>query len=173
MAKAARSFGEEVRRLIAEREMSLRAFAGGVGLDPSFLVRVLQGKQPPSRHLLEAVSAGLDLEPDYFIEARQQRLEERLSHSPALVAEIYERIEPASTAAEGIAFAGDAVMAFPGEAEPRHDLLAVLTSASTDRRVVRAAAAMLFRYRTDDDFRHKVDAALPEVERLADELKGG
>ncbi len=55
-------FGGEVRRLMAERGMSLRALARASSYDPSYLSKVLAGRKPPSPYLAarldDALSAG-------------------------------------------------------------------------------------------------------------------
>jgi hypothetical protein len=88
-----------------------------------------------------------------------------LSHHRLLVDAFYDQVTPERVmdVSRG--------MEFPGTTEPRDDRLAFLTSADVgDPRLVQLAAAALYRYRTDDEFRQAVDAELPEIERLAQEL---
>lgn len=55
-----RTFGEELRRLMAERGVSLRGLARLVHYDPGHLSRVVNGRTPPSVGLARAVDAALD-----------------------------------------------------------------------------------------------------------------
>jgi transcriptional regulator with XRE-family HTH domain len=52
-------FTTEVRRLMAERGMSLRALARAASYDPSLLSRVLNGKQHPSQKMAAVLDAAL------------------------------------------------------------------------------------------------------------------
>lgn len=162
-----RPFGEEVRELIAESDMSLRGLAAKVGVDPGFLVRVLQGKQPPSQKLLMGVAEAFDLPSDYFVEARRETLTGLLSHNRVLVDVFYDQVAPARV----VDTEAPAGMAHPGSRESQDDRLKLLSSTDVnDPRLLQFAAAVLVRYRTDKEFRNAVDAELPEIEKLAREI---
>jgi transcriptional regulator with XRE-family HTH domain len=51
MAHAMVKFAAEVRRLMAERGMSLRGLAKAASYDPSYLSKVLSGHKPSSPYL--------------------------------------------------------------------------------------------------------------------------
>lgn len=153
-----------MRRLLAERKMSLRALSARVGVDPGFLVRVLQGKQRPSERLISGVNDAFDLAPDHFVETRRAKLVELMLASPDVVDAFYNQIASMRpTASTGAAT--------PGTREPPDDPLTILTTSEAgDPRVARLAAAILFRYRRDKSFRRAVDAELPQIEKLAQNL---
>src|SRR5260370_38761201 len=44
-------FADEVRRLMADRGLSLRGLARAAGYDPSHLSKILSGRKPPSPYL--------------------------------------------------------------------------------------------------------------------------
>ncbi|MCX9190434.1 XRE family transcriptional regulator [Carbonactinospora thermoautotrophica] len=56
----ATTFGEEVRRLMAERAVSLRRLAKQVHYDPGYLSKVMNGRKPPSKQFAEAIDKALD-----------------------------------------------------------------------------------------------------------------
>jgi transcriptional regulator with XRE-family HTH domain len=166
-ASATRPFGEEVRQLLADRNMTLRSLAAQVGVDPGFLVRVLQGKQPPSHKVIEGVSEAFGLPPDYFVEARWETLEGMIRPSPLLVATVYERFAPAE---RGIS-SGKLRPPDHHTHSPWADTLTILGRADvSDQRIARLGAAVVFRYQEDERFRRAVDEQLPAIGTLASQL---
>jgi transcriptional regulator with XRE-family HTH domain len=55
-------FGEQVRALMAERGMSLRALARAVSYDPSYLSKVLSGRKPATPYLAASLDEALGAE---------------------------------------------------------------------------------------------------------------
>jgi len=155
--------GEEVRRILAEKDMTLRGLALQAGLDPGFLVRVLQGKDPPSEKVLSGVRKALDLPENYFIEERRDKLFIAMMKNPSLVGEFYDAFNPEpfdNTLSRG--------MSSGRVHEPLGSPLTILRLADgTDPRLVRLGAAVLLRYQEDADFRGAVDEQFPEIEKLA------
>jgi len=132
-----------------------------VGVDPGFLVRVLQGKQPPSQKILTGVTEAFDLPPDHFVEVRRETLAEMLSTSPTLVDAFYNQV----------ARRGSGDLVWSAGIDERLDPMTILMhSDSSDQRFVEIAAAMLLRYQDDADFRAAVDTQLPATQRLAQVL---
>lgn len=163
--RATRPFGQEVRHLIAEKNVTLRGVAAQIGVDPGFLVRVLQGKQPPSHKLLDGVSEAFDLPENYFVEARREKLSGLLSRSSALVDAFYNQVAPERVVDTSRGRAN------PGRREPLDSPLAILAlSDASEPRLAQLGAAVLLRYQSDEAFRHAVDAQLPEMKRIAQEL---
>jgi transcriptional regulator with XRE-family HTH domain len=160
---ANRTFGHEVRRLLAEREMTLRALAARVGVDPGYLVRVLQGKQPPSSKLVANVCEAFDLPPFHFAESRREAVQELVAHDPGVVdALFYGRVSrEAGDAGSGEKYS---------PADPLDDPLAVLTHHAGDERLARLAAAVLVRYEVDHEFRRAAEAQVPGIKTLASAL---
>jgi transcriptional regulator with XRE-family HTH domain len=68
-----RPFTEEVPRLLAARQMSIRALASMIGISDSHLSRVLRRAdyKTPSPDLMKRVAKALDLPSDYFPEVRE------------------------------------------------------------------------------------------------------
>jgi transcriptional regulator with XRE-family HTH domain len=60
MAEMVRSFGEEVRRLMAARGVGLRELARRVNYDPGYLSKVVNGRKAVSGDLARRVDAALD-----------------------------------------------------------------------------------------------------------------
>lgn len=55
-----RAFGDEVRAILAAKNLSMYALAESIGYDRAYLSRVVNGKQTPSRALVEAIDAALE-----------------------------------------------------------------------------------------------------------------
>ena len=53
-------FADKVRRLMAERGMSLRGLAKASNYDPSYLIKVLSGHKPSSPYLAARLDDALD-----------------------------------------------------------------------------------------------------------------
>jgi transcriptional regulator with XRE-family HTH domain len=151
--RATKPFAEEVRALLEAKDTSLRSLAGRIGVDPSFLVRVLQGKQPPSAKLVEGVTGAFELPADYFLEVRRETVDAKLSAEPLLVDTIYEQVVPERSTKRN-----------PPRPDPGNlwqDTVTLLAAAKIrDRRLVRIGAAVLRRYSEDPDFRKAVDEEL-------------
>lgn len=74
--------------------MSLRALAREIGVSDSHLSRVLRRSdyKTPSRDLMRRVSAALTLPADYFPEARESEVIERIKSDPKLRDKIYDQL---------------------------------------------------------------------------------
>ena len=59
----AETFGERIRRLRGERSMSQRELAHRVGTDHSYISKIEQGKERPSRPLVHRLAEALETEP--------------------------------------------------------------------------------------------------------------
>lgn len=56
------TFGDVLRKLARERDMSLNAIAGRAGCNPSYLSRCVAGRRnPPTRALVESIAGALSL----------------------------------------------------------------------------------------------------------------
>lgn len=79
-----RPFVEEVPELLARHEMSIRALAREIDVNPSHLSRVLRRRdyQTPSGDLSRRVALAFDLPEDYFPEYRESVVIARV-HSDA------------------------------------------------------------------------------------------
>jgi transcriptional regulator with XRE-family HTH domain len=85
---------EEVPRLLAEREMSVRALEQTVGLSHGFLSRVLRQRdyKSPSPDLTRRVATALDLPPDFLPETRESFVCERVRRDPKLRERLYDQL---------------------------------------------------------------------------------
>ena len=89
-----RPFVDELPRLLAEREMSLRALAREVGVTDAHLSRVLRRVEykTPSADLARRVAVALGLPPDYFPEFREGFVIDWIRSDRALRDELYDRL---------------------------------------------------------------------------------
>lgn len=88
-------FAEELPRLLAERRLSLRAFARKLAVSDSHLSRVVRGvdSKRPSAELVERAAEALDLPPDYFPEFREFLVLERIRSDPKLRNRLYAKFK--------------------------------------------------------------------------------
>jgi transcriptional regulator with XRE-family HTH domain len=89
-----RPFIEEVPRLLAERQMSLRALARAADVGHGHLSRVLRqdAYKTPSADLTARVAEALELPPDYFPEFREAFVIERVHEDEGLRERLYGRL---------------------------------------------------------------------------------
>jgi transcriptional regulator with XRE-family HTH domain len=85
-------FPVEARRLMDERQLTLRGLAAKAGVDKGFLSRSLRSQEKASMDLIRRVSAALDLPQDYFPEARQAWLHDLIDASPVAADQLYNAI---------------------------------------------------------------------------------
>ena len=90
-----RPFVDEVPRLLAEREISIRQLARLVGVDIAHLSRVLRGAdyKRVSEGLARRVAIAFGLAEDYFPEAREAVVIERVRRDAAFRDELYDRLQ--------------------------------------------------------------------------------
>jgi transcriptional regulator with XRE-family HTH domain len=84
-------FAVELPRLLAERPLSLRAFARQIDVSNSHLSRVVRGVdyKRPSADLVRKVALALGLPPDYFPEFRESFVLERIRSDSKLRNKLY------------------------------------------------------------------------------------
>lgn len=94
LARTDRPFGEELPRLLAERGLSVRSVAQAANISPSHLSRALRGKdyKTPGPRLTRAVAAALALPEDYFPEAREAYVLDRVKSDPPLRDRLYDEL---------------------------------------------------------------------------------
>lgn len=87
-------FVEELPRLLAQREMSLRALARQVGVTDAHLSRVLRrvGYKTPSGELAGRVAEALGLPIDYFPEYREAFVIDQIKRDSRLRDQLYDRL---------------------------------------------------------------------------------
>jgi transcriptional regulator with XRE-family HTH domain len=76
---------EALPRVLGEQGISARELARCIGIDQSYLSLVVSGRRAPSRKLLRATSDALALPADYFHEAREAVVLERITADPRLL----------------------------------------------------------------------------------------
>lgn len=79
-------------RVLEERGMSARELARRVGVDQSYLSLVVGGRRAPSRKLMAAVSTELGLPLDYFREAREAIVLERIKTDSRMLDRVYNMV---------------------------------------------------------------------------------
>ena len=86
-------FAEELPRLLAERELTLRALAREVGgFDHGYLSRMLAGRTAVNPKHAARISKYLGLPTDYFPEVREARIIDAIRADAALRDAIYRRL---------------------------------------------------------------------------------
>jgi transcriptional regulator with XRE-family HTH domain len=90
-----RPFAEELPHILAQRGLSLRALAAEIEFSPSHLSRALRRKdyKSPGPRLVRAVAAALGLPEDYFPEAREGEVLERVKADPVLRDRLYDELK--------------------------------------------------------------------------------
>lgn len=86
------SFPAETRRLMAERQITLRGLAAKSGVDKGYLSRALRGHENASLDLIQRVTLALDLPLDYFPEARRAWLRDLIEAHPGAADMLYDAI---------------------------------------------------------------------------------
>lgn len=90
-----RPFAVETKRLLQEQGMSIRALAERVGVSESHLSRLLRQrnyKKTPSARLARAVASELGKPPDFFAEAREGAVLEKIRSDPRLRDRLYDEL---------------------------------------------------------------------------------
>jgi transcriptional regulator with XRE-family HTH domain len=89
-------FTSEVPRLLAERNLSIRALARQAGVTDAHLSRVLRGVRykTPSGDLARRVAVALDLPDDYFPEYREAFVIDKVRADPRLRDHLYRKLRP-------------------------------------------------------------------------------
>ena len=65
---AGKAFGNRIRRLRTDREISLRAFARQIGMSPTYLSKVERGEfLPPAEEKVKAMARALEQDPDELL----------------------------------------------------------------------------------------------------------
>jgi antitoxin HigA-1 len=84
----------ELPALLEERGVSLRKLAQSIGVNHSYLSRVLgaKGARPATAELAAAVARALELPDDYFPEYREAFVISRVREDPALRDRLYDRL---------------------------------------------------------------------------------
>ena len=86
---------EEVPRLLKQQGVSLRALAEGVGVNQSYLSRVLGAKssRPASARVAAAIADYFELPSDYFGEYRQAVVQDAIAADPKLRDRVYDSLK--------------------------------------------------------------------------------
>jgi transcriptional regulator with XRE-family HTH domain len=93
-ARTDRSFVQEVPRLLTERAMSVSALARETGITQSHLSRVLRQSdyKTPSADLAVRVAKAFSLPDDYFPEAREGFVIDKVRRDPRLRDQLYDSL---------------------------------------------------------------------------------
>lgn len=90
--RTTRPLAEELPELLAERGMSLRSLGRAVGVNQSYLSRILGAKQsrPASKEVAGAIAETLGLARDYFPEYRLAAVIEQVTAEPRTRDRVYD-----------------------------------------------------------------------------------
>jgi transcriptional regulator with XRE-family HTH domain len=84
-----RALREELPDLLSERGLSIRGLARELGINDSFLTRVLKGTKSPSADLTRRITKTLGLPPGYFVEDREAAVIDAVRADPRLRDRLY------------------------------------------------------------------------------------
>jgi transcriptional regulator with XRE-family HTH domain len=87
--RAPERISEALPRVLGEQGISARELARRIGINQSYLLLVVSGRRAPSRQLLATASKALVLPPDYFREAWEAVVLERITANPRLLDRVY------------------------------------------------------------------------------------
>jgi transcriptional regulator with XRE-family HTH domain len=93
--RATRPLPEELRRLIDEHGVSLRALAEAIGVNQSYLSRILGAKssRPASARVAAEIAEYFELPTDYFGEYREAVVIEAVAADPKLRDRVYDSLK--------------------------------------------------------------------------------
>jgi hypothetical protein len=88
-------FEVELPILLEARGMTLRGLARDVGIDPTFLSRVVRHNRGkvPNVSLIERVAVALGLSPEYFVEIRVARVVDAMEADPELREKFFRAVD--------------------------------------------------------------------------------
>ena len=66
-AEVRQAFGNRVRSLRRERDISLRKFADTIGMDKSYLSSIELGRKSPTLDTIERIASGLDVTMSFLL----------------------------------------------------------------------------------------------------------
>src|SRR5947209_182771 len=97
MNRTMKPLRDELPRLLHEHGMSLRALAEAVGVNQSYLSRILSPKpsaatRPPSAKVAAAIAEELGLPRDYFTEYRQAVVHDAIAEDGKLRDQVYDSL---------------------------------------------------------------------------------
>ncbi len=91
---------EELPALLEQRNRSLRSLADEVGVNASYLSRILReeaaGARRPTAAIAQRIAGALDLPADYFPEAREAFVVDRIRDDAELRDRLYDRMRRGS-----------------------------------------------------------------------------
>ncbi len=92
--RTTRPLSDELPDLLRDRDLSLRALAGMVGVGDDHLSRVLRGarQKKATGDLTRRIAVALDLPEDYFPEARLEFIVAHLAGHPTLRDRVYDQL---------------------------------------------------------------------------------
>ena len=120
-----------VRRLLLEAELTPQELAEGIGLTWTKLCRVLDGHEPASIDMLEAIAGGLGSAPEFFVEYRVKLISEWLREHPKEVDALFAELNWEPTLAEYVAWKVRP-LPHPAQAGSRELLESLLKIVETD-----------------------------------------
>jgi transcriptional regulator with XRE-family HTH domain len=97
-SRTSKTVAEELPRLLEQHGVSLRALADAVGVNQSYLSRILGSNDPDaargaSAKLAAAVAEYFDLPQDYFGEYRQAIVQDAIAADPKLRDRVYDSLK--------------------------------------------------------------------------------
>ena len=74
--------------ILKEKKVTLRRLAAKTNLDYTYFSKLKSRKKSPPIKTIKIIASGLNIDPDYFLEYRIQRINDLLEENPEYVDEI-------------------------------------------------------------------------------------
>ncbi len=80
-----KNFGDALKEIIEKKKIKLRSLALKTSLNYSYFSKLKKAKNAPPKDTIINIAKALDIEPDYFMEFRLRKINEKLLKNPSLI----------------------------------------------------------------------------------------
>ena len=80
-----KNFGDALKEIIEKKKIKLRSLAVKTSLNYSYFSKLKKAKNAPPKDTIINIAKTLDIEPDYFVEFRLRKINEKLLKNPSLI----------------------------------------------------------------------------------------